>query len=67
MLISRDLAPLIQELIDSHVDTIELACSRNDGEAWDQHVDYLKHLLRLARGSVATVTADELPNWWETG
>jgi hypothetical protein len=66
MLISHDLAALIQELIDSHVDTIELACSRNDGKAWDQHVDYLKHLLRLARGSVATLTADELPNW-ETG
>jgi hypothetical protein len=63
MLISHDLAPVIQELIDSHVDTIELACSRSDGEAWDQHVDYLKHLLRLARGSVATLMADELPNW----
>ena len=63
MLISHDLAPVIQELIDSHVDTIELASSRNDGEAWDQHVDYLKHLLRLARGSVAALTADELPNW----
>jgi hypothetical protein len=44
MLISYDLAPVIQELIDSHV-------------------DYLKHLLRLARASVATLTADELPNW----
>jgi hypothetical protein len=63
MLISHDLAPVIQELIDSHVDTIELASSRTDGEVWDQHVDYLKHLLRLARGSVATLTADELPNW----
>jgi phosphoenolpyruvate-protein kinase (PTS system EI component) len=63
MLISHDLAPVIQELIDSHVDTIELASSRSDGEAWDQHVDYLKHLLRLARGSVAALTADELPNW----
>jgi hypothetical protein len=62
MLISHDLAPLIQELIDSHVDTIELACSRNDGKAWDEHVDYL----RLARGSVAALTADKLPNR-ETG
>jgi hypothetical protein len=63
MLISHDLAPLVQELIDSHVETIDLASSRSDGEAWDQHVDYLKHLLRIARGSVAALAADELPNW----
>jgi hypothetical protein len=47
----------VQELIDAHVDTIELVLGGEDGARWGTHVAYLQRLVRVATG----VAARELP------
>jgi hypothetical protein len=56
---AEDLADLVYELLDAHVDTIRLATGR-DGQApldelsaWPAHLGYLRDLQRVGREALA--------------
>jgi hypothetical protein len=46
---------LLEELLDAHVDTIELAFEM-DELAWRAHLDYLQALQRLGRATLANLS-----------
>ena len=49
-----DLLGLVTELIDAHIDTIQLITSEERGELeWLAHCDYLRALQRLGRETLA--------------
>ena len=50
------LVAVIEELIDAHFDTIELALD-DDRLAWQRHVGYLQDLQRAAQGVLASLDA----------
>ena len=54
---SVDVAELLQELVDAHVDTVEIALAARPEEDWRSHVEYLQRLIRCARESFATQSA----------
>ena len=49
------LSGLVYELLDAHLDTLELAMSLAGSEAWDAHLDYLRDLQRVGRETLARV------------
>ena len=48
-----NLAELVYELLDAHVDTIALAGETPDGTAWAAHLDYIRDLQRVGRERLA--------------
>ena len=44
---------LLYELLDAHVDTITLADELSGSEPWAAHLDYLRHLQRIGRETLA--------------
>ena len=53
----HDLLALSYELLDAHVDTIELTAERELGARWDAHLDYVRALQRVGRALVARAHA----------
>jgi hypothetical protein len=51
------LSGLLYELLDAHLDTIELADSLDMHEPWAAHLDYLRDLQRVGRETLARVAA----------
>ena len=51
------LSGLLYELLDAHLDTIELADSLDAHERWAAHLDYLRDLQRVGRETLARVAA----------
>ncbi len=51
-----DLAELVYELLDAHVDTIALAEEVPDGVAWAAHLDYIRDLQRVGRERLARLS-----------
>ena len=51
------LSGLLYELLDAHLDTIELADSLAGDEPWGAHLDYLRDLQRVGRETLARVAA----------
>ena len=51
------LSGLLYELLDAHLDTIELADSLVGHEPWAAHLDYLRDLQRVGRETLARVAA----------
>lgn len=49
------LSGLLYELLDAHIDTINLAGSLEDNQHWAAHLDYLRGLQRVARETLARV------------
>ena len=47
------------ELLDAHVDTIDLGAELPDDE-WRAHIDYLRALQRTGRGLLAQTQATEI-------
>ena len=50
---SDDILALIEELMDAHVDAIQLLCDRCDSVESTAHVDYVKRLQRAAHAAIA--------------
>jgi hypothetical protein len=50
---NRELPSLIQELLDAHADTVELATERTSTLVWEAHLDYLRALQRRAKEMLA--------------
>lgn len=46
---------LVYELLDAHVDTVELALKLEDDPAWSAHLEYLRALNRQGREAVAHI------------
>jgi hypothetical protein len=53
------MARLVQELLDAHMDTVELALGLEDDLAWNMHLAYLRALQRQSRGLLARICAGE--------
>ena len=51
------LSGLLYELLDAHLDTLELADSLDGYEPWAAHLDYLRDLQRVGRETLARVAA----------
>lgn len=51
------LSGLLYELLDAHIDTIELADSLAENQRWAAHLDYLRGLQRVGREALARVAA----------
>jgi hypothetical protein len=49
------LAELVYELLDAHVDTLRLATEAHYTQAWAAHLDYLRDLQRVGRETLARV------------
>ena len=52
-----DLVALVEELVDAHVDTIEMCLERD--RAWDSHVLYLQALVRESQKRLAVLCATQ--------
>jgi hypothetical protein len=50
---SSSLVRLIYELLDAHDDTAQLAVETPGDDRWAAHVDYLRHLQRVGRETLA--------------
>jgi hypothetical protein len=48
-----NLAELVYELLDAHVDTIALAGELPSSPSWDAHLDYIRDLQRVGRERLA--------------
>jgi len=46
---------LVYELLDAHLDTVELALELGDDPAWSAHLEYLRALNRQGREAVAHI------------
>lgn len=53
------LTRLVQELLDAHVDTVELALGYEDDVAWNMHLDYLRALQRRSQTLLARIGSGE--------
>jgi hypothetical protein len=51
-----DLAELVYELLDAHVDTITLADELPGGPAWTAHLHYIRDLQRVGRERLARLS-----------
>ena len=51
-----NLAELVYELLDAHVDTITLAGKTSTATAWAAHLDYLRDLQRVSRERLARLS-----------
>lgn len=51
------LSRLLYELLDAHIDTLELADSLAENECWAAHLDYLRDLQRVGREALARAAA----------
>jgi hypothetical protein len=51
------LSGLLYELLDAHLDTIELADALDVHETWAAHLDYLRDLQRVGREMLARAAA----------
>lgn len=49
------LSGLLYELLDAHIDTINLAGPLEENQYWAAHLDYLRGLQRVARETLARV------------
>jgi hypothetical protein len=49
------LAELVYELLDAHLDTINLASEMAENQSWAAHLDYLRGLQRVSREALARV------------
>jgi hypothetical protein len=49
----HDLRQLVDELLEAHMDTIELVVATRADEDWTSHVHYLQGLIRLAHTELA--------------
>lgn len=54
--VEPDIANLISELLDAHLDTDALVRKAGSAAAWDAHLDYLRALQRLGRAALANWT-----------
>jgi hypothetical protein len=54
--VDPDVANLISELLDAHLDTVALELEAESATAWDAHLDYLRALQRLGRAALANWT-----------
>jgi hypothetical protein len=54
----EDLLRLIYELLDAHDDTARLAADLATELRWQLHLDYLRDLQRVGRGTLAHATAE---------
>jgi hypothetical protein len=52
-----DYAALIDELVEAHLDTIEIAQDAHDDPSWSSHLSYLQSLVRLAKRVAASSSA----------
>jgi hypothetical protein len=48
-----DVADLVYELLDAHVDTMRMARDLDGDPAWAAHLDYLRDLQRVGREALA--------------
>ena len=48
---------LVDELVEAHLDTIELAIAAGLGTTWERQLDYLRALVRAAHGVQARAAA----------
>ncbi len=53
------LTTLVHELLDAHVDTVELALGLEDDLAWSMHLEYLRALQRQSQMLLARIGSDE--------
>ena len=51
-----DLAELVYELLDAHVDTIALSDEPPSSVAWAAHLDYIRDLQRVGRERLARLS-----------
>ena len=51
------LSRLLYELLDAHLDTIEMAAVPVAHESWAAHLDYLRDLQRIGRETLARIAA----------
>jgi hypothetical protein len=51
-----NLAELVYELLDAHIDTISLAADRPESDAWAAHLDYIRDLQRVGRERLASLS-----------
>lgn len=51
-----NLAELVDELLDAHVDTIMLTEEPPDSIVWAAHLDYVRDLQRVGRERLAQLT-----------
>jgi hypothetical protein len=49
------LTTLVHELLDAHVDTVELALGLEDDLAWNMHLEYLRALQRQSQMLLARI------------
>jgi hypothetical protein len=56
---AADLASLAYELLDAHVDTLQLADGLADDSSWAAHLDYLRALQREGRETLARTASCE--------
>ena len=47
------LSRLLYELLDAHIDTINLVGASSNNERWAAHLDYLRDLQRVGRETLA--------------
>lgn len=50
---------LVYELLDAHMDTVELALGYEDDIAWNMHLEYLRALQRQSQTLLARIGSDE--------
>jgi hypothetical protein len=53
------LTRLVHELVDAHVDTVELALGFEDDIAWNMHLEYLRALQRQSQTLLARIGTGE--------
>jgi len=53
------LTRLVHELLDAHVDTVELALGYEDDIAWNMHLGYLRALQRQSQALLARIGSGE--------
>jgi hypothetical protein len=53
------LTRLVHELLDAHLDTVELALGFEDDLAWNMHLEYLRTLQRQSQGMLARIGCGE--------
>jgi hypothetical protein len=56
---SDQVVSLIYELLDAHLDTIELTAEFESDLVWAAHLEYLRALHRAGREALARASADE--------
>jgi len=56
-----ELRQLLSELIDAHLDTVELAARFATDAAWSAHIAYIQDLQRLAQEMLARMDRDAPP------